>query len=163
MAKRLYDWEKYKQEFISSGFSEIKEFFANSYPEVKFNSFKRHTTGWKEARIAYRELQAEEGKKEAAKDPEVKDLTVSLIKGKSVALKLVLNKLGKDNRESLSIRDLKEIIDIVRRELGEAHVITDNKIEGKGDDGAFDINLKNLSTSEILKLAELTEKLQPKT
>ena len=127
-----HDWLKYKQDFFDSSIDEITEFFKNHERPVGKHTWKAKCQGWKEEKQAFKKLQADAARAKAANDPDVKDLTSQLIKGKQNALKIVLAKLVKE-RDELGMRDLREGIDIIKRELGEPLTISENKNKNENE------------------------------
>ena len=132
MPIKKHDWIKYKQDYFNSDIDEVIQFFAGYPTVVPKNTFQRSSQGWFQQKQEFKKQQAEAARAKAANDPDVKDLTSQLIKGKANALKIVLAKLVKE-RDELGMRDLREGIDIIKRELGEPLTISENKNKNENE------------------------------
>jgi hypothetical protein len=155
MPAKKHDWEQYKTDFFNSAFDSIKDFFDSFVIPVPKPSYKARTQGWIEEKRAYKKQQAEAARAKAANDPDVQDLSKQLIIGKNNALKIVMAKLVKE-KDQLGMRDLREGIDIIKRELGEPLTISENK--NKNENTQI-INLQGLDTEDLERLADIQSKL----
>jgi hypothetical protein len=126
MSGKRHDWLKYKQDFFDSPIDEIVHFFATFTPPITKNQYGKRIGGWKAEKQAYKRKQSEAAREQMAKNPDIQDMNSMLIMSKANALKLVMTKLTVE-KGNLGLRDLREAIDIIKRELGEPLTITDNK------------------------------------
>lgn len=132
MPVRRHDWLKYKQDYFDSDIAEVVNFFATFDPPITKNQFGKRIKGWKEEKQAYKKQQADAARAKIANDPDVKNLTKRLIEGKRNALNIVIDKLSQ-GKDELGMRDLREGIDIIKRELGEPLTISENKNKNENE------------------------------
>ena len=124
MAAKRHDWLKYKEDYFNSDIDEIIQFFDSRDTVVSKNTFQRNTQGWQKEKQEYKRKVFGEKQKKVAKDPDVIAWKNQLLRGKQNILKFFLNQTS---NKKLTIRDAEINYKVLKTELGEALVISENK------------------------------------
>jgi hypothetical protein len=132
MVAKRHDWLKYKEDYFDSPIDSVKDFFESFVIPVPKSSYKARAQGWREEKEAFKRKQLEVAREKKVNNPEIQDMNAALIMGKANALKIVMTKLIKE-KDKLGMRDLKDGIDIIRRELGEPLTISENKNKNENE------------------------------
>lgn len=137
--KRKFNWIELKKQYLAASVADIRQWWRSIGGErvVSERSLDRNTVGWKEeyAKIKQKGLErAIEKHVEQSSIPNEK-----LLRMKENLLIIIGNKIAKE-RETLSANDLKNLINVIKVELGEPTNISENTNLNKNVTLPADIN-----------------------
>jgi len=132
MAKREYNWEQLKLEFLNSEFLEAREFFRQKGICITPNgkqltgTANKHVKSWQSEKEQFLRDQTEKAKQEVIDSKINQKFIKNLIMGKRDIIRTVLERV-EVNEKNLNMNELKIALDIVKRELGEPLDISRNE------------------------------------
>lgn len=124
MPVKRHDWLKYKEDYFNSEIDELTRFFNGFNPPIKKNTFDKPARGWVQEKEEYKRKIFEGKQKKLANDPDINEWKEQLLRGKRNILKFFLNQTS--NKE-LTARDAEINYKVLKTELGEPLVISENK------------------------------------